>query len=134
MAIIFISPKKKQRTFFIIITVILALALFTIGVMALLPEFNRRLAKTDNGYVISIPEVMINFNLLDSERVKAMASFQPLLLEYRYVAANSALQKQEGVIFASSQEEAESLLKQQGLKVELLEEKNVGRSEPFVSY
>lgn len=78
MAIVFISPQKKQKIFFTITALAVALFLAGVATMALLPEFKEEFAvfpiPTDTGD-ITVPEVRINFSVVDSDPVKRLEPF-----------------------------------------------------------
>src|SRR3989338_2707477 len=98
MAIVFISPKKRQRMFF------------------------------------DQPDVVINFKILDSEKVKALEPFTRLETEFDYIVQDQDDQQMSGTILAATNEDAQKLLEKSGYRVLMLKEVNLGRSEPFVSY
>ena len=75
MAIIFISPKKRQRILFWSGAVIFFLALAGICTWALLPEIKNQLAVVPATDSFTMPDVNINFSLVDSNKVKNLQSF-----------------------------------------------------------
>ena len=70
MAIVFVSPKKKQRIFFIAGALIFVLVLAGLSVLILLPEF------ADKSQQVSVQEasfdasaIAINVGIIDSNKV-----------------------------------------------------------------
>lgn len=137
MAIVFVSPKKKQKIFFTITALIMTLFLVGVSLIALLPEFKEGLAiipiNIETGY-ITVPEVKINFNVVDSDSVRKLEPFVILEPEFSYVAQDSTGKQLTGMLLASSQNQAETILKGMGLTIIEIREVNAGKQEPFIPY
>lgn len=80
MAIIFVSIRKRQRMFFLGISLMLILALAIISLGVVFPEF-RTPSKVVVQEVFNAPDVKINFNVLDSAEVKNLEPFSSSEIE-----------------------------------------------------
>lgn len=74
MAIIFPSPKRKQRIFRGITILLLALILFVIPLIIFSPWFNGSKNIILEG--IYKPDIKINFDVMDSDFVESLEPFQ----------------------------------------------------------
>ena len=135
VAIIFVSPKRKQKAFTWGITAVLILFLFIISLMVFPPQFKNKLLNISSQEgVVVIPTVKIDFATINSARVKSLAPFELVETEFDYIGEDQALQKISGKISAKSLELARAALESTGLKVLSLTEANIGRNEPFIPY
>ncbi|MDO8530203.1 MAG: hypothetical protein Q7S10_02245 [bacterium] len=135
MAIIFVSPKRKQKAFTWSITAALILFLFIISLMIFPPQFKNKLLNisSQEGAVV-IPTVKIDFTTINSERVQGLEPFELVETEFDYIGEDQAGQKISGKISAQSLQLAKEALEATGLKVLSLTEANIGRNEPFIPY
>ena len=78
MAIVFISPKKRQRMFFGIMMVSLFFIFIAISLVMFLPELINKNKNIPPDMSFDQPDVVINFKILDSEKVKALEPFTRL--------------------------------------------------------
>lgn len=134
MAILFTSPRKKQRMFLRGITALLFLLLFIISLIVFPPDFKNQFDNNLPKEVFSAPDAAINFGILDSNQVKNLEPFGPVQTQFDYVAQDKNGKKIVGKILAASKDGAESLLREMGFKVSSLQEATIGRSEPFIPY
>ncbi|OGZ73046.1 MAG: hypothetical protein A2908_01825 [Candidatus Staskawiczbacteria bacterium RIFCSPLOWO2_01_FULL_38_12b] len=134
MAIVFISPKKRQRMFFGIMMVSLFFIFIAISLVMFLPELINKNKNIPPDMSFDQPDVVINFKILDSEKVKALEPFTRLETEFDYIVQDQDDQQMSGTILAATNEDAQKLLEKSGYRVLMLKEVNLGRSEPFVSY
>lgn len=134
MAIVFVSPKKTQRTLFITSWSLFILALLSISVILILPEIRNQLNVTPTKGDFTMPDIKINFDVVDSDRVKNLEPFSNIQTQFDYVATDQAGSQTQGVISAISKDEAKSILADRGLQAVSLQEVGLGRSDPFVSY
>lgn len=78
MAIIFQSPKKKQRVFFLLIIGLLVVLLAILSLVTFLPEINNAFKNFPVEDTMSIPEVKINFAVMDSEQTRNLQLFETI--------------------------------------------------------
>jgi len=134
MAIVFISAQKKQKVFFILITGALFLALIAISFYAFFPEIKSKFSALPDQQALEIPEVKVNFSIIDSKRVADLELFIPEGAEFTYTAKDNNQKNVSGKMFAKDKEEARQTLESRGLEIVTLEELTPGKSDPFVSY
>ncbi len=134
MAIIFVSPRKTQRIIFVLAVILFVLILLAIAFVAVLPELRNQLSVAPAAGQFKMPDVNINFDVVDSDQVKNLEPFTNIQTEYNYVAIDASGNQSLGTISATSAEEAKNLLMANGLQVSSLQEIGVGRTDPFVSY
>ncbi len=76
MAIIFVSPKRRQRIVLMSMLGLLAVAFLAIGTLAFLPEIEQALHYANTAQVSApIPDIKINFGVVDSPKVKNLDLF-----------------------------------------------------------
>ncbi len=134
MAIVFISPKQKQKTVIKIILILLVLLLVIGSLVILIPKFLNATPSAKVKVSFSKPDVIINLDILNSEKVKNLNLFSNLETEFVYVVKNQQGKLVTGNILALTPFDAQNLLEESGFKVVSLKEVNIGRSEPFTSY
>ncbi|KKP42231.1 MAG: hypothetical protein UR31_C0017G0010 [Parcubacteria group bacterium GW2011_GWA2_33_14] len=134
MAIVFISPKKRQRMFLLLITALLILSLIIMSFVTFFPEIKNKFQNVSTEGISQIPDVKINFSIIDSPAVENLELFQELQIEFSYIAQDENDNQVIGKIISSSKDGAKKTLEERGLKVSVLEEANLGRNNPFVSY
>lgn len=130
MAIVFVSPKQRQRVFFVAIISSFALLLLIIALLIFIPKPKAVLEEE----VFSKPKIDINFDFLNSEKIKVLEIPIKTQMQFDYEATTENNKQVSGRISAFSKEEAEVLLKRQKLTVEKLQETKFGRENPFVPY
>jgi hypothetical protein len=130
MAVVFISPKKRQQTFFVVggIGVLLFVGLITLLVFAWGPSSASLVGQYNK------PKVVVNLGLLDQTEVKNLTYFDMIPLQFSYTAQTKAGKKVTGLISSDSQEDAQAALVKGGLQVGQLTEIEPGRSNPFIPY
>lgn len=84
--------------------------------------------------VFNKPKVNIDLKILDSDQFKSLVPFPQMPIQFSYTAISQTGKTVEGLITATSIEEATMLLKETGLDVGSIEEANVGRENPFTPY
>ncbi|MSU60542.1 MAG: hypothetical protein EXS52_01340 [Candidatus Staskawiczbacteria bacterium] len=134
MAIIFQSPKKKQRMFFLLIIGLLVVLLVVVALITFLPELNNRFKDFSGEDTMSIPEIRINFAVIDSQQTQSLILFKPVEIEFTYTAKNTAGRQVAGRISANDIQEAGFLLENTGLSEYVLREVVAGRQDPFTAY
>lgn len=130
MAVVFISPKHRQKMFFMGITASLVLFLLFISLWV----FLSKPTGSSSQLVLNKPKVTINLNILESEQFKNLQHFQKIPLQFSYIALDGNGKTIKGYISATSEEEAAGMLKAQGLTAGELKEVGIGRDNPFVPY
>lgn len=130
MAVVFISPRKKQRIFFIGITAtfLLILVFITFFVFMSQPQ------QVAPGLVFNKPKVNINFKILDSGLFKELLPFNEMQRQFAYTAENKNGELKSGFVSASSVEEARKILETLDLTVKDIREAEAGRENPFEPY
>ena len=130
MAIVFISPKKRQKTLFfsligavLLVLIIIALRIFLIKPKAIPLE-----------RVFKPPKIEINYDILKSARVKNLEIFEGIEKEFNYQGTTETGEIQSGKIKAISEEKALEILEELGLSKIILTELEIGRENPFRIY
>jgi hypothetical protein len=130
MAVIFISPKKRQKLFLLIIV---ALFLLLVSVVFLL-VFLSKPQERNEMFVFNSSKVYIDMNVFDSEQLKNMEPVNPMEKEFSYTVVSKDGKQKTGFITAPSAEEVEKFLKAQNYKVGNIVEVQLGRENPFTPY
>ncbi|MDD3608017.1 MAG: hypothetical protein PHQ20_04495 [Candidatus Moranbacteria bacterium] len=129
MAVVFISPKQKQKMF--LTGIISGVALFSVIIAILV--FLSQPKETYNEFVFNRPKVSIDFSVFDSEQFKNLEPFEKLKVQFYYEASIDN-EKKEGLISSSSIEDAKKELEDLGYRVTLIQKTEVGRDNPFENY
>ncbi len=129
MAVVFISPKQKQKMF---LTGIISGVTLIFIIVALLIMFSKP-KETYNEFMFNKPKVTIDFSVFDSEQFKNLEPFSGLKIQFFYKARINNEEK-EGMISAGSIEDAKKELEDLGYTVILIEETEIGRDNPFEDY
>lgn len=130
MAIVFISPQKRQKMFFMGITISFVLFLLVISLFV----FLSRPKPAEEQLVFNRPKVDINLEILELDQVKNLEPAEKMDLQFKYTAINSKGQKTSGIVTAVSAEEAQKILQGMQLSAATLEEAKLGRENPFSPY
>ena len=130
MAIVFISPREKQKLFILIIAgfFLVAITVISLFVFFAKPK-NVQISK-----VFKAPKIRINFDILKSSRIQELELSPDIEKQFTYNAKDSKNKSQTGKITAMSIVKAEELLVGLGFKQVVLEEVKNGRENPFVPY
>jgi hypothetical protein len=130
MAVVFISPKQRQKMFFLGITVVLVLFLagFSLVILFSKPK------EISSALVFNKPKVSIDMKVFDSGQFKNLKSFTQVKIQYSYKIKNTDGTTQTQFISATSESQAFKSLKDLGLNFTDLQEVKVGRDNPFVPY
>ncbi len=130
MAVVFISPKQRQKTFFIGITIIfvLFLAFVTFGVLLSGPK------QVQPTLVFNKPKVSINTEVFDSEQFQSLQPFSEMKIQFIYEAETKENKAVEGFITAESVDDARKILEATGLEIISIKEVEIGRENPFTPY
>jgi len=130
MAVVFISPKQKQKTFFLLITALFVLILSIIS----LTVFLSKPQEIEFPFFMNKPKVNIDMSVFDSTQFKDLRDMPLPNIQYSYVALDRYRRQKTGFIYSVSIDEARKYLEAQGLLVTQLKEVEVGRDNPFVPY
>ena len=133
MAILFVSPKKRQRAFLRAMIVILIGSVFVVALLIFPPTTKNSsgdsLAQQPGG-----SGLQIDFAVVDSDQVKNLRPFDAIGLEFSYVAKNKNGKQVAGTISASNEADAKKLLEGMGLAIVSLKQTYMGRNNPFIPY
>jgi len=130
MAIVFVSPKQRQKMFFLGITILFLLFLSIVGTVVFFSKPALTLTET----IFKKPNIKIDFTVLDSEQVKESSLMGRIQKQFTYSATTVKGSQESGNVFAATIEEATKKLEDEKLTNISLEEALVGRENPFTSY
>jgi hypothetical protein len=130
MAVVFISPKQRQKTFFLGITIIFLLFLIVLAFVVFLAQPQ----KVAPELVFNKPKVNVDMSVFDSDQFKNLQLFVEMQTQFKYSALTKENKIITGFISAESREDATKILNSAGLGVQSIEENKVGRDNPFVPY
>lgn len=130
MAVVFISPKQRQKVFlmgitltFLLILIFISLAVFLSGPKYVPPAM-----------VFNKPKVDVNTKIFETDQFKDLQPFIEIETQYSYKAITKSQKLQTGFISATSEEQAKTILKSMGLTVSEVKEVQLGRDNPFTPY
>jgi len=130
MAVVFISPKQRQKTFFIGITIVFLLILVAIASVVFFAQPKQNQVQL----VFNKPKINIDFKIFDSDDFKNLKPFTEMELQFTYTATEKDGKPTQGLIAAVSEQEARNLLESMELTVTSIEEVKIGRDNPFAPY
>lgn len=130
MAVVFISPKQRQKMFFLGITVALLIFL----TLAFSFVFFSKPKEVNPVLVFNKPKVNINMTIFDSDEFKKLEPFSEMEMQYQYTATDEDNKELQGFISAVSLDEARNILVNMKLNVLTLKPAEIGRSNPFTPY
>ncbi len=130
MAVVFISPKQRQKMFFMIITVmfLLFLAVISFGVFLSKPS------AVSEDLVFNKPKINIDMSVFDTDQFKNLQPLPAMNTLYSYKATTKDNQSKIGFISADSINSAQSILEGMGLFIIEIKKVEAGRSNPFIPY
>ena len=129
MAIVFISPRERQKVF------ILAIIGFFV-IFLIIISFSVFLAKPKKPATLPTfiaPEIRINFDVLRSPQLIALKLLPDMEIQFSYTAKFKG-KAQIGKILASSKEKAQEILIGFGYTDIIVEDIEIGRENPFSPY
>lgn len=130
MAIVFISPKKRQK---IVVSSIIGSVLLILIVIAFW-VFLAKPRSISPAAVFHAPKIEINFEILDSEKIKNLQVFEGVKKEFTYQGEKGDGTQQTGKVLAASIKEAEEIVKKLNLSKIVIKEPEIGRENPFAPY
>ena len=130
MAVVFISPKQRQKTFLIGITniFVLFLTFVTFGVLLSGPK------QVQPTLVFNKPKISINTEVFDSEQFQELQPFSEMQIQFIYEAETKENKAVEGFVTAESIDDAKKILEATGLEIISIKEAEIGRENPFTPY
>jgi predicted tellurium resistance membrane protein TerC len=130
MAVVFISPKQRQKVFFMGITIAFLLFLIIIS----LTVFLSGPKDVSPVLVFNKPKVNIDMSVFDSEQFKNLQPFDQMQIQYAYKATTKDKKQVSDFVSADSEEHAKTILEGMGLTVTDLKPVEIGRDNPFTPY
>jgi|GEM_PF-6480159 len=130
MAIVFESPKRKQRIFVRILTVGLIGGLFLVSLL-IFPPGAREAASDISGSGNQPVGPEINLDIFQSDQVQQLQPFSNAIVQFDYVGINAKGRHVSGTIVAANIDQATTLLQANGVQVTSISESVIGRGEPF---
>ena len=130
MAVVFISPKQRQKMFFLGITALFLLFLAFVSFGVFLSKPNDVLP----ALVFNKPKVNINMGVFNSDQFKNLQPIPEMELQFSYKAIAKDNKPVAGFISAISRDQALTILKNMGYSVSELKDAEIGRSNPFTPY
>ena len=106
MAIVFISPKDKEKVFILGIAGLFVLILAIIGLIVFFKK-PKKIAVED---VFRAPKIKINFDILKLDKIKELELLPEIEKEFNYEAQTAQGEPKSGKISAPSPEKATQLL------------------------
>lgn len=131
MAVVFISPKKKQKSFLMAAAVTVGIL---VGIVMLWAFLFSGPSKNDVVVTFNKPKITVNFSSLDNPAFETLENFEKIPLQFLYNALNSRGQTVQGVVSANSEPEARAIVEGLGLKVGQIRLVFSGRDNPFIPY
>jgi len=130
MAVVFISPRQKQKMFLTGITIGVGLFLIIIASVIFLSQ-PKEVSVSE--ITFNKPKININFEIFDSDQFKSLQDFGEMKTQYSYKARKDD-ENVEGSISADSEDDARKVLEELGYNVYQIQEVEIGRENPFESY
>lgn len=130
MAVVFISPKKRQRVFLMGIVAVLAIFVLFVALMVFFSQ--PKIVASE--LIFNKPKVNIDFSVFDSQQFKDLILFEDIKVQFYYLATTERQKTIEGFIVAVSMEDARQILEGMNLQIMKLEEAKIGRDNPFIPY
>jgi predicted tellurium resistance membrane protein TerC len=130
MAVVFISPKQRQKVFFMGITIIFLLFLIAVAFVVFLSK-PKEVPQT---LVFNKPKVSINLKVFESDQFKNLQPFEEMQMQFSYSAVTKQKKEVTGFISAVSESDARKILEGMDLRVLSIEEAEIGRENPFTPY
>jgi hypothetical protein len=130
MAVVFISPKKRQKMFFLMITGVVLLFLIIVALSVLLAEPEEIEQKIN----LKQANIDVNTKILKQKKFTDLKPFPAMEKQFKYTAKAQNEKIKEDFISASNIGEAQKILEEAGWELINIEEVGVGRNNPFESY
>lgn len=129
MAIVFVSPKERQKILILAIVGFFVVILILISISIILA----RPKAVPIAETFIAPEIKINFDVLKSPQVMALKLLPDMERQFSYKADLKGKAK-TGKIVSSSIDKAKETLLEQGYTNIIVEEIKIGRENPFTPY
>lgn len=130
MAVVFISPKQRQKVFLMGIAGLLVVFLIVVsfGVFVYKPKI------TPAKVAFNKPKININMSVFDLAQFKVLQPLPEMEIQFSYKAIQRNKTQMEGFVSATSLAAAQKILSDAGLTVTELKEVQIGRDNPFIPY
>ena len=130
MAVVFISPKQRQKVFFMGITVVFLLFL----IIVFLGVFLSKPKQVLKVQVFNKSKVSIDMKIFDTDQFKRLQPFVEMETQYSYKIVEKDGKVETGFMSANSAEQVRKILEGRGLTVSDIKETEIGRENPFTPY
>lgn len=130
MAIVFVSPRQKQRLFLTGIIALFVLILITISLFVFLSKPNSSILSQS----FKKPDIKVNLAVLDSDQLKYFSVAEKVDQQFIYKATATDGKIVNGKILAVSEVQAEEKLRNMNLSNITIEGTAPGRVNPFIIY
>lgn len=130
MAIVFVSPRKRQITFFASIAVFF---LFVVIIISLIVFLSKPTVVLED-QVFKKPNIALNLSVLDSNELKALILIDQVQYDFIYEAITDKGKSITGKISALSEDDAISKLEAMKFTNIKASQEPVGRDNPFSIY
>ncbi|MCX6720936.1 MAG: hypothetical protein NTW11_03985 [Candidatus Staskawiczbacteria bacterium] len=130
MAVVFISPRQRQKMFFLGITAMFLLLLVVIS----LGVFMSKPSGGSFAVVFNRPKVNIDMSVFSTDQFKNLLPLPEMQIQYNYTATDQNKKQKSGFIMSVSIDQAKADLEAIGLVVNDIKEAEIGRTNPFTPY
>lgn len=130
MAVVFISPKQRQKMFIMGITIMLLLFLVIISLGVFLSKPKEVLP----ALVFNKPKINIDMKIFELDQFKNLQPFTEMETQYSYSGLTKDNKLKTGFISAVSMDQARTAIEGMGLFITQLKEAEIGRDDPFAPY
>lgn len=130
MAIVFVSPRRRQTIFFASVAVFFTLFVIVVALIV----FFAKPKKVSEQVAFKRPNIQINLSVLDSNELKVLLPLDPIQYNFIYQATQKDGKSASGKILAVDQADATAKLSAQNLIVNKIEQESPGRENPFGIY
>ncbi len=130
MAIVFVSPRRKQLTF--ILTILGIFVFLILGVFLIMFFMTPKTVTQEQPFIK--PNINLNLAILDSNELKKLLPLEEIERQYIYTAKDKEGKEVSGKISAVSEQLAKEALENDKLIILKLEKEISGRDNPFNIY
>ena len=130
MAVVFISPKQRQRTFFVAITIVFLLFWAVVSFSIFFSKATDSLPKL----VFNPTKINIDTSIFSSAQFQGLLPLGEINKRFSYKAITRDGKVESGFVSAETKVLAMQILATKGLNVSEIKEVNAGRDNPFIPY
>lgn len=131
MAIVFISPKKRQGAF---LRMIILAFVICMGIIFFIVFFAQPQSSKNVSVEFNKPKVTVDTKVFDSEQFRDLQPFSQMQVQFQYSGFDKKRKSVKGFIAAVSLDEARKILEATGITIVQIKEAEIGRDNPFVPY